>query len=79
MPPNDFVSIGMRSTNNISLIFWMFNPSNNSGMFFYRYGLTNSSENIQISIVNTNQVSVAIQQRSLSDSHTFQSLLNNTI
>ena len=79
MPPNNFVSVGMRLTNPYSLVFWIFNPSSSTGMFFYRYGLSNSSENIQCSIVNTNQVSVAIQQRSLYDSHTFQSLLNNTI
>ena len=79
MPTNDFVPVGMRLFNPFTLVFWIFNPSSNSGMFFYRYGLSNSSEFIQCSIVNTNQVSVAIQQLSLSDSHTFQSLLNNTI
>ena len=79
MPPNDFVSFGMQLKNPFSLVFWIFNPSSNSGTFFYRYGFTNTSEYIQCSIINTNQVSITIQQLSLSDSHTFQTLLNNTI
>ena len=79
IPQNDLIPVGMRLFNPFSLVFWMFNPSSNSGMFFYRYGVTDSSEYIQCSIANTNQVSVAIQQTSLSDSHTFQTLLNNNI
>ena len=79
MPTNDFVSFGMQLKNPFSLVFWIFNPSSNSGTFFYRYGFTNTSEYIQCSIINTNQVSITIQQLSLSDSHTFQTLLNNTI
>ena len=81
MPPNTFVNKQIYYKNPTSFILWIFNPYANSGMLFNRYAQNTPADGIQISIVNTDQISVSISGSlyGLAETYTSISLLDNTI